>query len=567
MAKAWGIDIGRSAIKGVLLRKTSTGLELTKVDYEPLEVRPGASDAEKDAAMRNALSAFLSRNRIRGEKVFISIPGHTVFNRLLRVPPVEGKKLASSIRFEAQQQIPFPIEDVVWDYQKLPRDAASGDDWEVNLFAVKKDFIAKTLHNIGVVELEVDGIQVCPMALFNYFRYDRNLRGANVLIDMGADSTDLILIDADKTFIRNIPIAGNQITKHLEEKFKIPFAEAEKLKLKSTGTKQAQKIFKVMKPSLGEMTAEISRSMGYYTSQVPDVNFRDAFVIGNASQLVGLERFLSDALELKVRTVERFERISIAGTVDMEIFNDNFPAFIVALGLGIQALGEAEGDINLLPEPIARARAERRKRPWFIASAVVLLVTLLVVLLSKSSLREEYTQSLDRAGKVRDTYKDFSTRLKALGKNDDLLDHIATRSALVKDRAAVLKVYDDVMQLLYPPVEVDKKRPTLWLLRLEVSPLTAAEGATPPHGLSVQVLAAMENPRPDIENLTDVKKMARARVKEYVVKRIAGMDPRYANVKQDLEKMVASLDTELHAGKKYYRFRIGWDVTLEGGAR
>ncbi len=566
MARAWGIDIGRGATKGVLLRKSARGLELLKADMEIVDVQPGANESQIDDAARNALAAFLKRNRIRGEKVFVSIPGHTAFNRILRIPPVEAKKLASSVRFEAQQQIPFPIEEVVWDYHLLPRDASSGEDWEVNLFAVKKDFVEKTMQALGIAGLEADGIQVSPLALFNFTRYDLNLRGANVLIDMGAESTDLILLDSDKTWIRNIPIAGSDITKQLEEKFKIPFAEAEKLKLKATGTKQAQKIFKVMKPTLAEMSAEISRSIGYYTSQMPDIKFKDIYLLGNSSQLVGLRRFLAESLEMEVKSIERFERISIAPGAKTDMLNENFPAFGVSLGLAIQALGAADNLVNLLPAAARAAREEKRRRPWFAASAAVLLIMLLTVFVSKGAFRDEYAQAMSAANGAKADFQTMTDRLGRLQDVEDVVAGIQARAALSRNRATVLKVYNDVMSLADPSgAPGAKKGPEIWLFKVDIEPKPPSEGAREPRALSVTLLAAMPNPGAD-EAPDQAKALARAIVKESVLDRIASMDKRYANVAQDLEKFVADLDASIspEAGQKYYRFRVRWDVTLEG---
>ncbi len=567
MARAWGIDIGRGAVKGVLLRKTGRGLELLKADMEPVESRPGATDSQSDEAARAALSAFLKRNGTKGEKVFVSVPGHTAFNRLLRIPPVEAKKLASSIRFEAQQQIPFPIDEVIWDYHQLQRDASSGEDWEVNLFAVKKDFIEKALLNLGLAGLDVDGIQVSPLALFNFMRYDLNLRGTNVLMDMGADSTDLILLDSDKTWIRNIPIAGSHITKQLEEKFKIPFAEAEKLKLKSTGTMQAQKIFKVMKPTLSEMSAEISRSIGYYASQVPDVKFKDAYITGNSSQLVGLRRFLAESLELDVKGMERFQRISIAPGASSETLNENFPAFAVALGLAIQGLGEADVCINLIPAPVRAAREEKRRRPWLLASAAVLVVMLLTVFMSKGAFRDEYAAAMGAGGKARDRYESMDAKLRKLVKAEDVIASMQARADLSRNRGAVLKIYDDILGLLERKSgAAGQEGPELWLLKVEIGPKPLKEGERETRALAVSVLAAMPDPMPELTSMEELRNLSREKVKEFVIARIASMDRRYANVEQDLEKFVPDLNASLtpEPGRKYYRFRVKWDVALEG---
>jgi type IV pilus assembly protein PilM len=226
---------------------------------------------------------------------------------------------------------------VIWDYHPLP--AATPTEREISLFAVKDEFIRKFLHNLELAGLHPAGIQIAPLALFNLVRYELDMRGANILLDMGSGATDLLVIDQDKTWMRTIPIAGNDVTSALEKKFHIPFEEAEKLKIKSGGSKQAQKIFGVMKPVLDDILSEIGRSLSYYRSQVPDVQFKECLILGSGGQIVGFRKFVKEALEVEATRLSSLKRIGVGPRVNVEFLQENLAGLPVAIGLALQAIG------------------------------------------------------------------------------------------------------------------------------------------------------------------------------------------------------------------------------------
>src|ERR1700682_3699977 len=145
----WGIDLGQCALKAVRLQEIDGVVTATAFDYVEHPKILSQPDADPDQLTREALEKFLSRNSLRGDLVAISVPGQSGLARFVKLPPVEEKKIGDIVRFEAKQQIPFNLDEVVWDYQKLRVNelAAGFVETEIGLFAMKRDMVTRYLQH------------------------------------------------------------------------------------------------------------------------------------------------------------------------------------------------------------------------------------------------------------------------------------------------------------------------------------------------------------------------------------------------------------------------------------
>src|SRR5205807_4869745 len=171
----WGIDLGQCALKAIRLENVDGQLTATAFDYIEHPKILSQPDADPDQLTREALEQFLSRNTLKGDVVVISVPGQSGLARFVKLPPVEEKKIADIVRFEAKQQIPFPLEEVVWDFQKLNRgDIIDGMalETEIGLFAMKRDMVLRAIQQFKEVNVEVHIVQMAPLALCNFVSYD-----------------------------------------------------------------------------------------------------------------------------------------------------------------------------------------------------------------------------------------------------------------------------------------------------------------------------------------------------------------------------------------------------------
>jgi Tfp pilus assembly PilM family ATPase len=147
-AGVWGIDLGQCALKALRVENVDGQLIATAFDYVEHPKILSQPDADPDQLTREALEKFLARNSLRGDLVCMSVPGQSGLARFVKLPPVEEKKIPDIVRFEAKQQIPFNLEEVVWDFQKLNSGAVSDGfamETEIGLFAIKRDAVSRSL--------------------------------------------------------------------------------------------------------------------------------------------------------------------------------------------------------------------------------------------------------------------------------------------------------------------------------------------------------------------------------------------------------------------------------------
>jgi len=428
---AWGIDIGDSAIKAVRLKKVGDSVVVQDYRTIPCESRPEEAQAsDKEYRVRNALATLEREVNLRGSTIVVSMPGRDVFPRFIPLPPVEKKRIPEIVRYEAKTQMPFPIEEVIWDYQPLAGTGGPGEEVEVALFAIKKATVYGFLANLHLARLIPDIVEVTPLALYNFLMYDRNIERGTVVIDVGAGNTDLVIIDGERFWTRSVSISGNDITRALQEKYQISFEEAENLKRKAATSKQADKLFGAMRPILDDLIGEIQRSIGYYKAQTRNVRIEQVVLLGNAFKLHGLVEYFAKSLDYEVALLDTVRRIKVGSDTDAAKFEPELPNYGVALGLGLQGLGLARVNIDMMPEDIVRARVLRRKIP-FAAVAVGLLA--LPILLGFRSARRD----IDRYEEAIRPIDAEIRGLEGLIKKEDEAKNLDPMASQLKEFAAI----------------------------------------------------------------------------------------------------------------------------------
>src|SRR5216684_2522619 len=390
----WGIDLGQCALKAIRLEEVDGEITATAFDYVEHPKILSQPDADPDELTREALTKFLERNSLRGDVVGISVPGQSGLARFVKLPPVEEKKIADIVRFEAKQQIPFNLEEVVWDFQKIGSGLVTDGfamETEIGLFAMKRDMVSRYLGHFKEVNVEVHLVQMAPLALCNYVSYDllkKNADGTGgedaeggakkhciVALDIGADSANLVITDGQRIiWQRPIPLGGNHFTRALTKDMKLTFAKAEHLKRNAMKSPDLKQILSSLKPVLNDFVGEVQRSLGYFTNTHRDAQIQYMVGMGNAFRLPGLQKFLQEKLQLEVRKLAKLERLVGDDVVAAPQFTENILSFGVAYGLALQGLGLPRLQTNLLPYEIRVERLVRAKKPWAAAAAAVLIL-------------------------------------------------------------------------------------------------------------------------------------------------------------------------------------------------
>ncbi len=388
----WGIDVGQCALKAIRCRLGQDGQRLTAEAFDFIEYPKILSqpDADPVELVREAITQFLSRNSVKGDRVAISVSGQNGLARFIKLPPVEAKKIPDIVKFEARQQIPFALEDVVWDYQQMAggsEEEGYALETEVGLFAMKRDIVFRALRPFTDAGIEVDFVQLTPIALYNYIVFDQmqNLPPPDkfdaddppesvVVMSLGTDTTDLVVTNGYRVWQRSIPIGGNHFTKAITKELKVTFTKAEHLKRTALRTDEAKAIFQAMKPVFSDLVTEVQRSISFFGSLNKSAKIGRIVALGNTMKLRGLQKYLQQNLGIEVQEVESFKHLGGPSVVGSAGFKENVLGFGVCYGLAIQGLGAGSLSTNLLPEEILRDRMWREKRPWALAAVASLVV-------------------------------------------------------------------------------------------------------------------------------------------------------------------------------------------------
>src|SRR3989442_11995409 len=205
--------------------KAGGGLVLQNYRLREVLIDP-AGEGIRHTQIAATLREMMAELQIRHEAVNYAVPAQSVFARFVKLPAVEEEKIERIIAFEAQQNVPFPIDEVVWDYQLI---AGGGDEQvQVVLVAIKTDLLDEINGAVEETGLRTAIVDVATMALYNAFRYNyADLSGCSLLVDIGARTTNLLFIEPPRIFSRSIAVGGSSITAAIAKEFDEAFAAAE----------------------------------------------------------------------------------------------------------------------------------------------------------------------------------------------------------------------------------------------------------------------------------------------------------------------------------------------------
>jgi type IV pilus assembly protein PilM len=495
----WGIDIGNCSLKALRCRPGNRPTQVIGdafdfIEYPKILTQPGADPEELVA---DALGQFLARNTVRGDRVAISVPGHSGLVRFITLPPVETKKIPDLVKFECRQHIPFDLSEVVWDYQQMRGgliEEGFALDTEIGLFAMKRDQVDRALEPFNEAGIEIDAVQLAPVALFNYLVFDQmpdlpppdefdpeSPPPSIVIVSMGTEATDLVVSNGFRVRQRSVPLGGNHFTKALTKELKLTFAKAEHLKRNATAAQDPKAVFQAMRPVFNDLLQEIQRSITYFKSLDRKMQIRKVIALGNAIKLPGLRRFLEQGLEQDVLRVDDFRGLAGPEVKDAPAFKENALGFATCYGLALQALGKGGIQTNLLPGEVVKDRLIREKKPWAVAAAAVLLLGCTISLVSFSRAlgtvdEEKFAPSEQKLQSVADKAARFERETSAAKDEFKRIDEIGQNLVSnVEGRLLWLELLKVVNKCLpedvgpQPPEEVEQRR-DLHITSLECQP-------------------------------------------------------------------------------------------------
>jgi type IV pilus assembly protein PilM len=370
---AWGIEIGADSIKAIRLERDGDDVSVSDFIVIPHKKVLTTPDLDQDEMIRLGLGQFISQKALEGEHLVMSVPGHAAFARFAKLPPVDPKKVADIVKFEAVQQIPFPIDQVEWDYQTFTKEGLP--DIEVGIFAITREKVQQRLSLYGELGIQPDVLTLSPVAVYNAMVYDMSL-GADhqplVFLDIGTSATDLIIADEGRCWIRTFPLGGTHFTDAIVNSFKLSYSKAEKLKQESTSSKYAKQIMQAMRPVFSDLLQDVQRSLGYYASLHRDRELKTMIGLGSTFKIPGLRKFLGQQLQMEVLRLDEYRRIRVEGR-EAAAFAANAVNMATAYGLALQGVGLVPIAVNLMPVQSLRQQVWHSKTKWFAAAAAIVI--------------------------------------------------------------------------------------------------------------------------------------------------------------------------------------------------
>jgi len=370
----WGIEVGSAVIKAVKLTMQGDQAVVTDFAIVPHPKVLSTPGIDPDDAMRVTLGTLVSQHDLSGAQIAVSVPGHAALARFAKLPPVEPKKVPDIVKFEAAQQIPFSLDEVEWDFQTFQ--SPDSPDIEVGIFAITKERIRQHLDLLGDVRIEPDLVTISPLAVYNAMAFDLEFTektAGTIILDIGTTSTDLIIAEAGRVWVRTFPLGGHHFTQALIERFQLSYPKAEKLKAEAQQSKHAKHVFQAMRGVFTDLVSDVQRSIGFYQSLHPEAELTRLIGLGSTFRLPGLRKYLKQQLDVDVYKLDEFKRVTIEGDREEE-FKEGSLQLATCVGLAIQGLDAQTIDANLIPVDNIRKAMWHRKTPLFAAAAGMALV-------------------------------------------------------------------------------------------------------------------------------------------------------------------------------------------------
>ncbi|MCX8027239.1 MAG: pilus assembly protein PilM [Thermodesulfovibrionales bacterium] len=341
-----GLDVGSGYIKLVRINETKTGQELSLFDF--IATPHGAivdGIIEDRSLVVQAIQELLAKNKIKDADVVTAVAGHSsVIVKRITIPKMSEEELSKSIKVEAEQYIPFDINDVNIDFQILGDSKFEAGQMDIILVAAKKNVLndyAEALETTGLTPVVID---VCHFAVSNAFEFSYGVLDNEciALVNIGANSTNLIIVKGGYSlFTRDTPIGGNVHTEALMSDLNLTLEDAERAKrgLSVEGISPEQ-VNQIILNSSEEIFSDIQRSMDFFRSSISDEEITKIVLSGGLALTNGFKETLAERVLMPVELLDPFKNLAINPKLDDKFIKDMAPIGVVATGLAMRRSGD-----------------------------------------------------------------------------------------------------------------------------------------------------------------------------------------------------------------------------------
>ncbi len=392
------INCGASRVTAAVVSSHGGSLQIDKLITEDLQYDFSNEEAILPS-VGEALKTLARVHKLSGKATLI-VPGNQVLTKTIRIPHIEEAKRAQIIAFEAQQNIPYPLHEVVWDSQVVGDD---GVETEVLFIAAKSNVVDEFCGYVTAAGFSAENISAATVLDYNTLQFAYpELDDDVLLINIGARSTNLLFRNPDGFFVRNIQLGGNSLTQSIADSLGKPFAQAEAVKLKffgeengySEGDSGAKLLTSCSESFMRRMSQEITRSIVNYRRQKGGAAPKRILLNGRGSLLKGLAEQLSATQKVAVEFFDPLQNVTLDGSIntDIEVLRLQTSEII---GEACREMIPNAAGVNLLPEGIRSAVAFARKKPFVLVAAICLALAPLPALVALKSASSAYSKQVE----------------------------------------------------------------------------------------------------------------------------------------------------------------------------
>ena len=342
-----GLDIGSFSVKAVEVMPRGNGFELLHLGVAPLPHDAIVEGAFLNAsAIADAIREAIAKSGSKAKHAAAAVSGHSVIVKKITVPAMTAAELEESIRWEAEQYIPFDVNEVNLDFEILQTGDAERP-MEVLLVAAKKDLIDDYVNLISEAGLTPSVIDVAGFAVENAFEtnYGVNPEAVVAIINIGAQTSTInVLAGGVPAFTRDVATGGNQYTAEIQRALSVGFDEAERIKIGERGPESQdvvpQEVEQAMRAVTNNLVGEIARSLDFFSATAADMRIQRVYLAGGSSRVSGLEAAFKERTGLEVELMNPLARMLPSNRFDSEFLDQVGPSLGVGIGLAMRRVDE-----------------------------------------------------------------------------------------------------------------------------------------------------------------------------------------------------------------------------------
>lgn len=430
--KKIGVDAGTSLVKIVEISKSGEGVALANWSFVPFRVPPNSPPEAASELQAKAIDAAIKKCECKCRDVVVGVPGNSAFIRNIKLPPVPASKIDQIVRYEIQQTIPFPIENIALDYQVLEPDETS--EVEVIMVAMKGEMAEAFIKDVERAKVKVGIVDSVPLALYNCYRYNgySSKEECTAIMELGASMTNILIeLNGELRYCRSVSIGGNDITGAIAKELNIPMQQAERIKTQhgivfpdSEEANFSEDVVRVSRAIIGVMDrllGEVKLTVGYFRSLTGATAISRAVLAGGTSMLKNVRPFLADRLGVQVEILNPFKSVSVPK--NLVNIRKAAPMFATAVGLALRGSADCcQLKISLIPPKIVAAKSRRVKLVCNVLSFALLVGLMGLYLWQKIPAIEELKERLQKINKEVAKYEKHEPTLKGFQDKKGMLE-------------------------------------------------------------------------------------------------------------------------------------------------